>query len=57
MSEILKGHKLNRKLTDEQIKYIKELHRNGISQRKIASLVNSNHTTIGLILKGKAYIN
>lgn len=50
-----KGHKRNRKLTDEQVEEIKKLHDLGLSHRKIAELAGTNHTTVYEILNDKSY--
>lgn len=55
ISQANKGHKHNRKLTCEQIEEIKQLSLLGNSQRKIAEIVGTNHTTVCDILKGKSY--
>lgn len=55
MSEIMKGHKKNRKLSKEQVEEIKQLKEFGMSYRKIAEKVGTNHTTVYEILHGKSY--
>ncbi|MBO5714970.1 MAG: HNH endonuclease [Clostridia bacterium] len=55
ISDALKGHTNNRKLNDEQVEMVFELHNFGLSQRAIALELGSNHKTIGDILNGKAY--
>ncbi len=55
ISQACKGHKHNRKLTCEQVEEIKRLKSLGNSQRKIAEIVGTNHTTVCYILKGKSY--
>lgn len=58
LSEALTGHiAANRKLSDEQVEQIKELHNNGISNRKIAKMFNVNHQTINDLINGKYYKN
>lgn len=49
------GRKGDRKLSEEQVKLVKELHKKGLSYRKIAEIVNSNHTTIGIIINNQGY--
>ena len=51
ISNALVGRKVERKITDEQIDLIKQLHKKGTSQRKIASMFNVSHTAIGNIIK------
>lgn len=55
LAKASQGNTHSRKLLDEQIEQIKSLHELGLSQRKIADIVGSNHTTIGQILNGQAY--
>lgn len=55
LSEMAKGNKHRRSLTDGQIQEIKALHIAGLSQRKIAATVGTNHWTVGKILRGQYY--
>ena len=58
ISEALKGHKsINRKLDDDQVARIRELHNEGVSNRKIAQLFGVNHQTINDLINGKYYKN
>ena len=55
ISKALTGNQNNRVLTDEQIKEIQKLHNEGLSQRKIAAIIGTNHWTVGRILRGEYY--
>ena len=55
ISKTLTGHKNSRVLTDEQLTEIQKLHNDGLSQRKIAVIVGTNHWTVGKILRGEYY--
>ena len=58
ISEALEGHKsTNRKLDDDQVERIKELHNDGVSNRKIAQMFGVNHQTINDLINGKYYKN
>ncbi len=57
ISQTMMGHTINRVLTDEQVAKIKELHKQGLSQRKIAKIIGSNHCTVGKIIRGTYYNN
>lgn len=58
LSEALKGRKsINRKLDDEQVEHIRELHNEGVSNRKIAQMFGVNHQTINDLINGKYYKN
>ena len=58
ISEALMGHKSSgRKFNDDQIEEIKQLHNEGLSNRKIAQMFNVNHQTINDIINGKYYKN
>jgi DNA-binding transcriptional regulator YiaG len=47
----------NRKLSDNQVEQIRELHNEGVSNRKIARIFNVNHQTINDLINGKYYKN
>ena len=55
MSESGKGKPRNRKLTTEQIKQIRMLSAEGLSQRKIGEIVGIHHKTVWEILSQKSY--
>lgn len=56
ISKSLKGIPSNgRKLSDEQVERIKSLHSENYSQREIAEIVGTNHSTVCRILNGKYY--
>jgi DNA-binding NarL/FixJ family response regulator len=58
ISEALTGRKsTSRKFNDDQIEEIKQLHNDGLSNRKIAQMFNVNHQTINDIINGKYYKN
>ena len=58
ISETLKGRKsINRKFDDDQVEYIRELHNEGVSNRKIAQMFGVNHQTINDLINGKYYKN
>lgn len=58
LSEALTGHRSTcRKLNDEQVEQIRELHNNGISNREIAKMFDVNHQTINDLINGKYYKN
>ena len=58
ISEALKGHKsINRKLSDDQVERIRDLHNEGLSNRKIAQIFGVNHQTINDLINGKYYKN
>lgn len=58
VSESLKGHRsVCRKLNDEQVEQVRQLHNEGMSNRKIATLFNVNHQTINDIINQKYYKN
>ena len=47
----------NRKLSDSQVEQIRELHNEGVSNRKIAQMFNVNHQTINELINRKYYKN
>lgn len=58
LSEALTGHRsTSRKLNDDQVKRIRELHNNGISNREIAKMFGVNHQTINDLVNEKYYKN
>lgn len=58
LSEALTGHKsTSRKLNDNQVEQVRELHNNGISNREIAKMFGVNHQTINDLINGKYYKN
>jgi hypothetical protein len=54
---IIKAYKKTRKLNIDDIEKIKELTKNGFSQRKIGSIFNVTHQTIGNLISKKTYQN
>ena len=58
ISDALTGRKsTNRKLNDNQVEQIRELHNNGVSTRKIAKMFNVSHQTINDLINEKNYKN
>lgn len=58
LSEASTGHKsTSRKLNDDQVEQVRELHNNGISNREIAKMFGVNHQTINDLINGKYYKN
>ena len=58
LSESLTGRRsTNRKLNDDQVEQVRELHNNGISNRKIAKMFNVHPQTIADLINGKYYKN
>ena len=58
LSEILAGHKApNRKLNNDQVEEIRELHNNGVSNRKIAKMFDVSRQTINDLINGQHYKN
>jgi DNA invertase Pin-like site-specific DNA recombinase len=58
LSEALIGHKAtNRKLNDIQVEEIRELHNNGVSNRKIAKMFGVSRQTINDLINGQHYKN
>lgn len=58
LSEALMGRKsTDRKLNDGQAEQIRELHKDGMSNRKIAKMFGVSHQTINDLINGKHYKN